>query len=173
MRRRVPLRVALGQTAAAALLVVPLAALHPEPASGPPDTRDPGGVLPIPPSASAGLRMAEGSPREASAGKTWRKPATGRTATPVKAAKAAKQSRVAPRSPATVRVIRAEIGKAPVRALSLSRVGATRLLTRTQVETPTEVCAESKARESGEEIEIRTRTSRTTLAAVPQAVVTP
>jgi beta-lactamase regulating signal transducer with metallopeptidase domain len=202
MRRRVPLRVALGQTAAAALLVVPLAALHPEPVSGPPDTRDPGGVLPIPPSASAGLRMAGGSPREASAGKTWREPATGRTATPVKAAKAAKQSRVAPRSiapsaaplvipsvapssrrsvepprapersPATVRDIRAD-GKAPVRAVSLSRVGATRLLTRTQVETRTEVCAESKARESWEEIEIRTRTSRTTLAAVPQAVVTP
>ena len=65
-RRQVHLRAALGQTAVAALLVVPLAALHPEPASVPPDARDPGGVLPIPPSASAGLRGAKGSQREPS-----------------------------------------------------------------------------------------------------------
>jgi len=189
-RRRVPLRAVLGQTAAAALLVVPLAALHPEPVSGPPDGRDPGGVLPIPPSASAGLRM---------------EPANGGTATPAKAAKATKRTRVAPRSiapsaaplvrpsvarstprsveprpegpvategrSATARVIRAQVGKAPVRVVPASHATATRLLTRTWVEIKTEVCSESKERESGEEI--RTSTSRTTLAAVPQPVVTP
>ncbi|HKY60487.1 MAG TPA: M56 family metallopeptidase [Gemmatimonadota bacterium] len=158
-RRRVPLRAALGQTAAAALLVVPPSALHPERVSGPPDARHRGGVLPVPPSASAGLRPADGS-REASA-RTWRKPATDSPPAP---AKAEKRVRVAPRSVAPA-------APPSVTVVPISHAGATRLLTRARVETGTEICTDSKPGESGGEI--RTRTSRTTLAAVRRPVMTP
>jgi beta-lactamase regulating signal transducer with metallopeptidase domain len=195
-RRRVPLRAALGQTAAAALLVVPLAALHPEPVSGPPDGRDPGGVLPIPPSASAGLRMVGGSPREPSAVKTWREPSAGSSAVQAKTAKAEKASTVVTPVPPAVaapvvepgrrsaapRAIRIKLDQirplvAPVSHATATRLGASvriemRTETRAPVETRTEICAESEKLESGDE-NPPIVPSRTTLAAVPQPVVTP
>jgi hypothetical protein len=149
--------------------VVPLAALHPAPVFGPLDARDPGGVLPIPPSASAGLRSAGGSAEEASSGKSWREPASPSTRRPVEPRH---ELPVAPeRRSATIRVIRAEIGEAALLVDPLSPAAAARLLAHTRVETRTEICAESKEGEPGEEI--RTPTSRTSLVAVSQPVVTP
>ncbi|MGH7588398.1 MAG: M56 family metallopeptidase [Gemmatimonadota bacterium] len=189
-RRRVRLRAALGQTAAAALLVVPLAALHPEPVSGPPDARDPGGVLPIPPSASAGLRGAQGSPREPSAGpRSIAQPAASAVAHP------APRAVVKPVAPAVVapvvqpgrrsvapRAIRIKPDRirplvAPVSHATTTRLEANvrievRMETRARVEVRTEICAESEKRESGDE-NPPIVPSRTTLASIPQPVVTP
>lgn len=208
-RRRVPLRAVLGQTAAAALLVVPLAALHPEPLSVPPDARDPGGVLPIPPSVSAGLRGEEGSPREPSPVGTPLQAKTKKVEEAPKPKKAGGSARVAPRSiaqpaasvvarpapravvepapraivePAPRAVVEPVVQPARRSVANVSHATATRLQasvriemrteTRARVDARTEVCAESEERGSEDE-NPRIVPSRTTLAAIPQPVVTP
>lgn len=186
-RRPVPLRAALGQTAAAALLVFPLAALHPAPVSRPSEAADPGGVLLVPPSASAGLRPTAGSPREGSAGKTLRGPASGATEIPTKREKAWKRARRATaaslgalaassaepeRRPRTPRAIPVVFGDQAPHVLPAAATAPPRLVARVRVETRTEIhtCSEPK-RETGDEAPVHT--SRTTFAAIPQPVMTP
>ncbi|MGH7542660.1 MAG: M56 family metallopeptidase [Gemmatimonadota bacterium] len=171
-RRRVPRWASLGQTVAAALLVVPLATLHPEPVSQAADARDPGGVLPIPPSASAGLRRAGASPHAA--------PAVAKAPVSAVAQSAARDvappaAPTAPERPsAAPRAIRIKLGRirppvAPVSHAIAVRVPATvrlemRTETRARIETRTEICTESRKGESGDE-NTPIVPSRTTLAA--------
>jgi beta-lactamase regulating signal transducer with metallopeptidase domain len=194
-RRRVTLGAALGQTAAAALLVVPLATLHPEPVSRAPDARDPGGVLPVPPSASAGLREAEDSKLqepESSARVAPRSiagPAASAVAQPAPRAvvKTVSPAVVAPvvqpgRRSVAPRAIRIKLDRirplvAPVFHATVTPLGASarievRVEARARVEARTEICAESEKRESRDE-NPPVVPSRTTLASVPQQVVTP
>ncbi len=176
-RRRVPRWAALGQTAAAALLVVPLATLHPEPVSQG-DARDPGGVLPIPPSVSAGLRRAGASPRAAPA---VAKAAPHAVQTQAPAAVVApvttpERRSVAPRAirikPSRIRPLVASVShETAVRVPATIRLEM-RTDTRARIETRTEICDESRKRESGDE-DTPIVPSRTTLAAAPQPVVTP
>ena len=201
-RRGVSRWTALGHTAAAALLVIPLAMLHPESVPAPADARDPGGVLPIPPSASAGLRGGGGSSRESSPpvtspGRTWRDPDPGRTPGPAKSGKTATPPKVetssatravvmsvpapvtAPeRRTAAPRAIRIKIDRPVVVSHAVTaRVPAhirleVRSRTRARGETRTEICTESEKGTIGEETPPIVP-SRTTLAAVPRPLVTP
>jgi beta-lactamase regulating signal transducer with metallopeptidase domain len=195
-RRRVSPRAALGHTALAAFLVVPLAVLHPESAPRLADAGDPGSVLPIPPSASAGLRGAGGSrpPRaviqEGAASAVEEVPGSAiEDAAPFAAELAAPRTvraraRVTARERWTTarRAIRAERDRSrpPVVAVSHAagvRVPATvrlemRADTRVRSTAGKPICAKSQKGTSGDE-PTPIVPSRTTLAAVSRPIVTP
>lgn len=188
-RRPVPVRRALGQIGVATLLVAGLATLHPEPIAAPADAADPGGVLPLPPSASAGLRSARAPEASASEARPEPAPAPGKakaaksarpaaktkaratTASAVESARAIPESvRNAARS--AVRIDRQEVRPALAR---VSHGAASQLLSRPRVVVGAvangSICLDSKGAEPGNEAPIIP--SRATLAAVPQPVQTP
>lgn len=150
-RRPVPAQRALGQIGVGALLVAALATLHPEPVAAPADAADPGGVLPLPPSASAGLRSTPAPEAPVREARPDPAPAP-------KKAKAAKP--VEPGRRAIVRV---------------SHEAAPPLLSRPRIVVggvaKGSICLDSKGAEPGNEAPIIP--SRTTLATVPRPVLTP
>ncbi|MGH7563866.1 MAG: M56 family metallopeptidase [Gemmatimonadota bacterium] len=173
-RHRVSRRLAIGHGALTALLIVPLAVLHPvSPPAPAPVADDPGGVLPLPPSVTAPRQRASGPLAKPAATAAEPAPVARPAPTlksPQKSSPAATPTPAAISTPAATPTSVVTPGRP---GMAIAIVADARMLSRVNLvmKAQPESCPESKDHEADDIHDVRT--SRTKLVSVPRPVLTP